>query len=137
MADVNFWAVFVAAISSMVVGGIWYGPLFGKMFMEVMGMNTWSPEKRAAMKKSMGLNYLAQFIASFVMFYVLAGIIMGFGYTTLIDGAITGVIVWIGFVVPLALGNLIWGGKKEVFWLSIGNMLVTLLVAGAIIGAWK
>ena len=30
---INFWAVLVSAIASLVVGSIWYGPLFGKMFM--------------------------------------------------------------------------------------------------------
>ncbi len=136
MANLNLWAVLVATVSSMVVGSIWYGPLFGKMFMKEMGMDTWSTEKQAAMKKTMGLSYLAQFIASFVMFSVLSGIIVGFGHATLVGGAMTGVILWFGFVVPLALGNLIWGGKKTLFWLNIGNMFITLLVAGAILGAW-
>jgi hypothetical protein len=45
--------------------------------------------------------------------------------------------IWIGFVVPLKLGDALWGGKMTIFWLGIGNMLVTLLAAGAIIGAWQ
>ncbi len=136
-ASVNYWAVLVAAIASMVIGSVWYGPLFGKLFMKEKGMDTWSKEKQAEMKKKMGMSYLAQFIASFVMFYVLAGLIVGFGKTSLIGGMLTGFIVWFGFVVPLALGEAIWGGKKSLFFLSIGHMLVNLLVAGAIIGAWS
>lgn len=133
---INLWAVLVSAIASMVVGSIWYGPLFGKTFMALMGMNQWSPEKQAMMKKKMGVMYLGQFIASCVMFYVLAGIVVGFGHTSALAGAMTGFIMWLGFVVPLAFGNALWGGKWPLFWLSIGNMLVTLLIAGAIIGAW-
>ena len=121
----------------MVIGGIWYGPVFGKMFMHEMGMDAWSKEKQEAMKKSMGLSYFAQFVASLVMFYVLAGIVGGFGHMTLSGGLMTGFIMWIGFVVPLALGELIWGGKKSLFWLKTGNMFLTLLAAGAIIGAWS
>ena len=134
---VNFWAVLVAALASMVIGGIWYGPLFGKMFMKESGMDAWSKEKKAAMTKMMGMSYFAQFLASLVMFYVLAGLISGFGHTSLGGGMMTGFILWIGFVVPLALGDLIWGGKKSLFWLKICHMLVTLLVAGAIIGVWS
>ena len=37
MMSVNYWAVFVSAIASMVIGSIWYGPLFGKMFIREMG----------------------------------------------------------------------------------------------------
>ena len=137
MMPVNFWAVLVSAIVSMVIGGLWYGPVFGKMFMQEMGMDKWSKEKQDAMKKSMGLSYLAQFIASLVMFYVLAGVIGGFNHMTISGGMMTAAIMWIGFVVPLKLGDLIWGGKKTLFWLGIGNMLITLLASGAIIGAWK
>ena len=137
MAIVNLWAVFVSAIVSMIIGSIWYGPLFGKKFMHEMGMNSWSKEKQDAMKKKMGLSYFMQFIASFVMFYVLAGIVIGFGHVTVGEGMLTGLILWIGFVVPIKLGDKLWGGSKALFWLGIGNMLITLIAAGAIIGAWR
>jgi len=136
MANVNLWAVLAAAIASMVIGSIWYGPLFGKMFMKEMGMDKWSKEKQDAMKKKMGLSYAAQFIASLVMFYVLAGLIVGFGHATLAGGAMTGFILWIRFVVPLAVGDAVWGGNMKLFWLKIAHMLVTLLAAGAILGYW-
>lgn len=136
-ASVNVWAVLAAAVASMVIGSVWYGPLFGQLFMKEKGMDTWSKEKRAEMKKSMWMSYLAQFIASFVMFYVLAGLITGFEKTSAMGGALTGFIMWVGFVVPLALGEAIWGGKMSLFWLNISHMLVTLLAAGAIIGAWR
>ena len=137
MATVNYLAVLVSAIASMVVGSIWYGPLFGKKFMREMGMDSWTSEKQAAMKKKMIPSYVLQFVASCVMFYILAGLIASFGHTTFGGGMMTAFIMWIGFVVPIKLGDAIWGGKASLFWLSIGNMLVTLLVAGAIIGVWR
>ncbi len=135
---INIWAVLVSAIASMVVGSIWYGPLFGKMFMKEMGMDQWSPEKQEAMKKKMALSYFGQFIASIVMFTILNGLITwtapartsGFGMGIAF-------FMWLGFVVPLAFGNAMWGGKFKLFWLSIGNMLITLLAAGAILGGWR
>lgn len=137
MMPVNYLAVFVAAISSMVVGSIWYGPLFGKMFMQESGMDKWSKEKQNEMKKNMWMSYVGQFVASLVMFYVLSGLVSGFYHMSLTGGMLTGLIVWIGFVVPVKLGDLLWGGTKKMFFLTTGNMLVTLLVAGAIIGMWK
>ena len=121
----------------MVVGSIWYGPLFGKKFIHEMGMDAWPAEKRDAMKKKMIPSYIGQFIASLVMFYVLAGLVETFGHTTLGGGMLTAFIMWIGFAVPIKLGDAIWGGKDLLFWLSIGNLLVTLLVAGAILGGWR
>jgi hypothetical protein len=43
---------------------------------------------------------------------------------------------WLGFVVPIKLGDALWGGKMSLFWLGAGYNLVLLLVTGAIIGAW-
>lgn len=138
MMDVNLWAVLVAAIASMVIGSFWYGPLFGKLFMRASGMDQWSKEKREAEMKNMVWTYLAQFVASLVTFYVLALLIEGlFGGLSATNGIKAALIAWIGFVVPVKLGDALWGGKMSLFWLGIGNMLVTLVAAGAIIGAWR
>lgn len=135
MYHVDFFAVVLSVVAAMVVGSVWYGPLFGKLFMKEMGMDSWSPEKQVAMRKSMGMSYLLQALGSFIMFYVLAGLIGGFGHLSLGGGVMTALILWAGFVVPLKLGDAIWGGNWKLFWLGIGNMFVTLIVAGAIIGA--
>lgn len=136
-ASVNFLSVLIAAVASMVIGSIWYGPLFGKKFIAEMGMDKWSPEKQVAEKKKMGMSYALQFLASLVMFYVLAGIIVGFGQTTVSEGMMSAFVMWGGFVVPLKLGESIWGGKMSLFWMGISHMLITLLAAGAIIGGWN
>lgn len=135
-ATINYWAVLASAVASMIIGSIWYGPLFGKRFMQLMGMNEWSPEKQAEMKKSMAKAYLAQFIASCVMFYVLSYVITAVAINA-VGGIYLSFWAWLGFIVPLSLSNALWGGKLELFWLSIGNMLLTLVTAGAIIGAWR
>ncbi len=135
--EINYWAVVVSALVSMVIGSIWYGPLFGRRYREAMGMDTWSPEKQAAMQKDMPKAYIGQFIASLVMFFVFAWYIGLSKHVGALGGINNAFWVWIGFVVPLAYGQALWGGKMSVFWLSIGNMLVTLIAAGAIIGAWR
>ena len=134
---VNYWAVLVSAIASMVIGSIWYGPLFGKKFMDEMGFNKLSPEQQAEMKKGMTMLYVWQFIASLVMFYALAWLIGATGKSGLNGGLAMAAFLWIGFAVPIKLGESLWGGKMSLFWIGIGNMLVTLLAAGAIIGGWK
>ena len=127
-------AVVASAIAAMVIGSIWYGPLFGKTFQKEMGMDTWSPERQAEEKKKMGKLYFMQLVASLVMFYVLALFIGKEGGMSIGSGVSVALWVWIGFVVPTQLGNAIWGGKMSLFWMGAGNMLATLIAAGAIIG---
>lgn len=132
--QINYWAVLISTVASVLIGSIWYGPLFGKMFMEVSGMNEWSKEKQEAEKKKMPLAYFLQFVGSFIMFFVLDWYIVSSIHKGVYGGIANAFGLWLGFVVPLALGNAIWGGKMKMFWLNIGNMLVTLLVAGTILG---
>ncbi len=130
----NLIAVIVSAIVSMVIGGVWYGPLFGKQFQAASGMDQWPAEKKAAEKAKMGKLYAMQAVASLVMFYVLA---MFVDQTGSVGGLTVAFWAWLGFVVPTQLGSAIWGGSMKLFWIGAGNMLVTLLAAGAIIGAWQ
>lgn len=136
-ATTNYGAILVSAIASMIVGSIWYGPLFGKKFMEVMGMDKMSAEQKEAMKKSMTMTYIGQFIASLLMFFVLDWYIITSVHTGVFGGVANAFGLWLGFVVPLKLGDALWGGKMALFWLGIGNMLITFLVAGAILGGWR
>lgn len=134
--EINYLAVLAAAVASMVVGSVWYGPLFGKKFSSVMGFDKLSPEQQAEAKKGMALTYLWQFVASMLMFYVFAWVVAATKQLTLAGGLTAAFWVWLGFVVPVKFGDALWGGKMVLFWLGIGNLLVTLLAAGAIIGAW-
>ncbi len=126
-----------SAVVSMVIGGIWYGPLFGKAFIKAQGWDKRSKEEQAAMMKGMTWNYVWQFFSSIVMFSVLSVVV----YATVAPGVVGGMLIafllWLGFVVPVKFGDSLWGGKKMLFWLSIGNMLLTLLAGGAIIGVWR
>ena len=37
--EVNWIAVIAAAVSAFVMGGLWYGPLFGKKWMALVGLS--------------------------------------------------------------------------------------------------
>jgi hypothetical protein len=133
---INFWAVLAAAVASMVIGSIWYGPLFGKMYINLMGMDKQSPEEKEKMKKGMTMTYIWQFIASLVMFYVLAWLIVHLGKTTVMGAVKVALLLWLGYTVTMHLGNALWGGKMKLFWLGTGGSLITALAAGLILGAW-
>ena len=102
-----------------------------------MGMDQWSEEKKAEMKKTMMPAYVKQFVASLVMFYVFAWLMGALGAKSPMNGIQAAFWVWLGFIVPVKFGDALWGGKMALFWLGIGNMLLTLVAAGVIIGAWK
>ncbi len=38
--EVNYLAIIVGAVFSMILGAIWYGPIFGKKWMEIIGVQS-------------------------------------------------------------------------------------------------
>lgn len=139
---INYVAVVVAAVANMMLGFIWYGPLFGKQWVSLMG---WSEAELKAgqeqMQKEGWKTYVPQFIGSLIMSYILAHyFIFASTYTNtfgVLGGFMVGFWSWLGFVAPVMLGSVLWDGKPwKLFPLQSGYYLVGLLIMGAIIGSW-
>ncbi len=136
---INHYAVIVAAISSIVMGSLWYGPLFGKQWMALMGFT--QEQMEAAKKKGMTKSYLFALVGSFLTAYVLAYAIAFtntlFGTQGGVIGITVGYFAWLGFVVPASLSTVLWEGRPwKLFFLNIGYYLALFVVMGAILGAW-
>lgn len=135
---INYLAVLVGAVINMAVGFAWYGPLFGKPWMAMMGM---TPESMKAMPLSPGQAIAGGVVMSLLLAYVLAhGVLFGSTYTETygLIGGLTGAFwYWLGFVVPITAGSFLWEGKPFKLWvLNASYYLVTFLVMGAIFGSW-
>lgn len=135
MVPINLVAVVLAAIASFVIGWIWYGPLFGKMWRRLIGL---SLEDMKNMKMSPMVASLGGVITALLMAYVLAhGIAFGNAYlgTEGLSGALQGAFwYWLGFAVPLTSGGFLWEGKSWKLWaLNAGYYLVALMSMGAVL----
>ncbi|MEK7542332.1 MAG: DUF1761 domain-containing protein [Patescibacteria group bacterium] len=137
---INYLAVLVAAAASMVLGFVWYGPLFGKMWMKLSGI---TQEKIDASKKSgMNKTYALALVGSLVMAYVLAHALVFASSYFKISGVQAGLMVgfwnWLGFIAPVTLGAVLWEGKPVKLWfLNNGYYLVSLLIMGVILAVWQ
>lgn len=145
MITVNYLAILVAGIVSMVTGSIWYGPLFGKTWGRIIGMDVagMPPEQKAKMQKGMGALYFANFILALLTAYILAHYIGGWQPAPGAQGGIINAFwIWLGFIMPTAAGGAMWSGKPkklawQMFWVTMSYQLVNFLIIGAILGAWK
>lgn len=129
--NVNGWAILVAAIINMVLGGLWYSPLIlGKKWLELSGV-------REEDLKGDWKAYLGGFIAALVMNYVLALFVYSMDAETILEGAFVGFLAWLGFIATTHLAKVLWEkGHLELFFLHIGIMLIILVVNGAILAVW-
>ncbi len=141
MIDVNYLAVLACAVVGMVVGFLWYGPLFGKAWSKMMGWGEMTPEKMKEMQKKAMPGYVVQFIGALVMAYVLSHT---YAYASeftqtfgIAGGLMVGFWTWLGFIAPVTLGSILWEGKPISLWyINASFYLVELLAFGVIIALW-
>jgi hypothetical protein len=131
---VNYWAVLLAAISSMIVGTIWYDDhVFGKAWKKMAKLD----ENR--MRKDAPMALAVAFISSLVMAYVLAHMAFlahqFFGNSFLSDTLQTAFWVWLGFqAVRVVMRGAFEQRRKKLTLITISNDFVTIMVMALIIG---
>jgi hypothetical protein len=133
---VNYWAVLGGAIFLMIMGFVWYGPLFGKLWMKIIGAPEMSKDEMARMQKEMMPYYGMQFALSLITSYVLYHFVKGWNTVSGMEVAFW---IWLGFAMPLAAGSM-WDTKKGLqlkkFLMVAGYQLVTLVALGWAFAMW-
>jgi len=131
--DVNFWAVLVGGVTSMVIGYIWYHPaVFGKTWMKELG-------KSEADLKNMGTgaSYLMMFVGALVLAYIMAHFASYAGAHDVSTGAMTGFWAWLGFAATTGLSKKLFQGSSwTLFAVDYGYHLVQFVVVAAIVASW-
>jgi hypothetical protein len=130
MAAPNWFAVIVAALSGFVIGGLWYGPLFGKAWMRATNM---TEEKAKQGNKALifGLTFVLNVIAA-------ASLAMLLGpQATLQTGAFYGAITGLTFVsTALGITYLFEQRPLSQFLINAGYQTANFTAMGLILGAW-
>lgn len=135
VTELNYLAILVAGISNMVLGFLWYGPIFGKAWMALRGVTAEDLNPNPII-------YLVSFLLSLLMAVVLSIFIhhvdASIQAMSLVLGLLVALLVWVGFVGPATFQNNMYSGiSKKLFAIDYGYVLIALLIQGAIIGVWR
>ena len=127
--QIVFWHTLVAMVAMQVIGHVWYGPLFGKLWMKLAGikkMNMAGGKMAGVIVTAMVVNILTAYILAHFLAYADA--------TTFMDGVTVAFWLWLGFMMPLQLGKVLWEGKSvKLFVLLTAYDLVALSVAAKVL----
>jgi hypothetical protein len=139
MVPINYLAVLVAAIASMVLGFLWFGPIFGKKWIALMGFK--EAEMMEARKKSMVKTNVILFVGALVMSFVLAHALIFASTYLMMWGVSAGIMAgfwnWLGFIAPVTLGTVLFDGRSWKLWfLNNGYWLLSLMIMGVILSLW-
>jgi len=134
--DINYLAVLVAAVASMALGFLWYGPLFGKTWAQLMGFD----KKKMAEAKKKGMpkqTWVLMVAGTLVTSYVLAHFVDYLDATNVAGALQAGFWLWLGFIVPVQLGMVLWEGKPwKLYVINVAYYLVNLSVMASILALW-
>ena len=115
--------IIVGALVTFVFGFIWYGPLFGKVWMKMMNITPAQAEE--AQKKGMMGSMVLSIIMNLVSAAVVSSLFVFLSPETLCDFLKIVFVVWVGFVFPVHIGGSLWEGKSVK--LTVFNALQNLI----------
>lgn len=132
MSTINHLAVFTAAISSFVLGGLWYGPVFGKAWMQETGLTAETLAK-ANQAKIYGLAFVWTLLMSYNLAMMLNDPAIGLN-EAIMYGSLTG----FGFItMGMFVVGLFERRSTKLMLINGGFQTLSMTVIGAILGAWR
>ena len=134
---INYPAVFASAVAYWVLGAVWYSPLlFERSFIALKG---WTPEEVEAIRQASHAGEIGAALAvSLVLAYVLAHFVKFTGAETARAGALTGLWLWLGFVVTTNLSTVLFEGRPlGLYLINNGYHLAGLAGMGALLAVWR
>jgi hypothetical protein len=125
----NLLAVLVAALLGFAIGGVWYGPLFGKAWMGASGM-TEERVRAGNPLKIYGLTFVLNLIAAFSLAMFIGAGDWRFG---LFAGFMSGATF---VAVGLGITYLFEHRPLRLWLINAGYQVLLFSAMGALLGAW-
>lgn len=131
---INHTAVLLAAITSFLFGGVWYGAFSRRAL--ARSAEAEAGETRLRFRVN-AIPFIVAFVALLVMAYVLAGFLghLDVGQVTARNGIVSALLVWAGFVMTaLVVNHLVEGVSRIATLVDAGHWLGVLVIQGGMIG---
>lgn len=130
LSQVNYFAVLIATVATMVLGFLWYSPvLFGNAWVKQMGL------KKEEMSGGGPKTYLLTALTALGGAFLLALLVTLANERTIAAGLTVGLLIGLSIAFKIGMNYLFEGRKLGLYCITVGYHLVSYLVAGLIIGA--
>ena len=129
----NWLAIGIATLSTMVVGTVWYLPkMFGNRWQALTGVDPNKPKSKAA---AYGGSFAASAVTAIALAVVIDLVAPAVDQPFLVVALVTGGILWAGFTAARILVHELFESRDLRIWgITAAYELVTILVMAAIIG---
>ena len=140
---INYLTIGAAVVASFVFAWLWHGPLFGKLWMSLMGVPADAKPEPKMMLRSMGLQLFATLLTAYVLLFtgeVWRPSVWGAGADgpSYVYGFFNGFWIWLGFFVPMLLGAVAWENRPwKLFGLNAAYTFINLQIMAMILASWR
>lgn len=126
----NWWAIIVASLIAFVIGWPWYGPLFGKAWLDALGKT--ADEIQPSPKP-----FIISLVTTLITSITMAMLVSALEITVWWDGAFLGAVLGVGFIVASNVSDAAFcGWRWKLVVIQSGYRLVYAIIMGGIIGGW-
>lgn len=133
-STLHFGIIALTMVLSVVIGFVWYGPLFGKPWMKLSGLAM--PETKPSfgmMIKPLALSLVGSFMMSYVLSCSIAFHDAYYNVSGYVPGLSIAFLMWLGFIVPVYLSFSGWEGKPwKLFWIHAGYWFVFIMITATL-----
>ncbi|NUR87427.1 MAG: DUF1761 domain-containing protein [Nonomuraea sp.] len=130
MNKVNYWAIAVAAVITLLASSVYY-TVFGGLWQSMR------PDAAAA-SAPQAWEVIGQLGRNVVEILVLAVLMRRLNITTWLAAVRLGLLVWVGFQAIAVAGSVLHENYPVgLFALHIGDALMTTLIAVSVLAAWR
>lgn len=128
--EIHWLAIFLSAFAGFAIGGVWYGPLFGKAWMSARGKS----EEEIKAGANMGLIFGTTFLLNLWMAFILDHTLTTYGdpdmnLTVMITGGVA-----LGFIIPaMGVNYLFCRHTLKLFGIDAGYWLLNYVAMGVLL----
>jgi len=137
MSAINWLAVLVAALIPFAIGFLWYGPMFGKPWMESVGLTQEDGDKMNP-AKVFPISLVAQLVMAFCLAMFFYGDPSAADTVTAATGSFYGFLTGFGWVsMAICINSLFEQRSFKYITITSAYWIVVFTLMGLILGAWK
>lgn len=127
------------ALANFMLGWLWYSPIapWFKTWAKGVGVNPDPKKMSKADKARMPYLFGGAIVSSFALSLVLQIVVRTLNAQSFGQGAVIGLALWAGLVIPVLLGTLWEGRKGVVVAINAGNYLVICAGFAGLLALWR
>jgi hypothetical protein len=129
---INHAAVWTCIVVMHAFGFLWYGPLFGEQWLELVGMDQTTMQEESA---DIGI-WIMNSVAIIASVYVLAWLLAKLGATGLRAAGTAFIVAFVIHHLNVMNTNMFAGVPYGLAWITGGYVVASLTISGFILGSW-